>query len=451
MREAGCDCAARGRLAWVRTGAGDGWEEELAGAVDAVAGASTAVVVVSPERFRPALASLGRVDGVLLRAALPGQRALAALAVSELHGVGLPVRMTGRAPGRVGGRRALAGIEPGGEASRRAARLARALAPHGVGRRQPTETGGLAAEAGQALPLVLGGVLALICATLALAAFGGAVTGKSRVQRAADLAALSAARSMRDDFGRLFVPARRLDGSIDPGHLGKAEYLERAEAAAEQAAGRNGVGEGRLEVEFPDEESFAPLRVRAEDRGRARHAGRAAARAGGRARRGGGRAALATGDRRRSHRPRVRERRRLLRPARVPPGRGPATRRRGGLRPDGGRRGRRRRLAADQSTASAPTPSRRSSGRRTPTRATSRRPGRRFTVARPSSTSARRRPTAGSRPTPSASASSSATGGRTGTTATSPGPAPCSAEGDRVGAGGSAEPSPASRTAATPG
>ena len=33
------------------------------------------------------------------------------------------------------------------------------------------------------------------------------MTGKSRAQRAADLAALSAARSMRDDFDRLFVPA----------------------------------------------------------------------------------------------------------------------------------------------------------------------------------------------------------------------------------------------------
>ena len=70
----------------------------------------------------------------------------------------------------------------------------------------------LRGEGGQVLPLALGGVVALIFCALLLAAFGGAATGKSRAQRAADLAALSAARSMRDDFERLFVvsaPARR--------------------------------------------------------------------------------------------------------------------------------------------------------------------------------------------------------------------------------------------------
>jgi len=56
---------------------------------------------------------------------------------------------------------------------------------------------------GQALPLALGGSLALIAAALALVAIAGAVTGKGRAQRAADLAAISAARSMRDDLPRL--------------------------------------------------------------------------------------------------------------------------------------------------------------------------------------------------------------------------------------------------------
>ena len=51
-----------------------------------------------------------------------------------------------------------------------------------------------------------------------LAAIGGAVTGKGRVQRAADLAALSAARSMRDDFDRLLAPARLADGAPNPAH-----------------------------------------------------------------------------------------------------------------------------------------------------------------------------------------------------------------------------------------
>ena len=189
------------------------------------------------------------VAGVLLRAELPRQRPLAALAARELLAAGLRTRIVTKPAGRVASRRALAGIDPGGDVSRRAGRLARGL---------------LAAQAGQALPLVLGGLLALVLCTLILAAFGGAVTGTSRVQRAADLAALSAARSMRDDFERLFEPARSPDGSSNPAHLAKAAYLDRASAAAVDAARRNGVDPGRLRVRFPDSASFAPLRVRAQ-------------------------------------------------------------------------------------------------------------------------------------------------------------------------------------------
>jgi Transglycosylase SLT domain/D-alanyl-D-alanine carboxypeptidase/Putative Flp pilus-assembly TadE/G-like len=122
----------------------------------------------------------------------------------------------------------------------------------------------LRGEGGQALPLALGGVVALIFCALLLAAFGGAATGKSRAQRAADLAALSATRSMRDDFERLFVSARRPDGSENPAHLAKREYLRRASLAAVEAARRNGVDARRLRIEFPDVDSFAPLRARAE-------------------------------------------------------------------------------------------------------------------------------------------------------------------------------------------
>ena len=55
-------------------------------------------------------------------------------------------------------------------------------------------------ESGQAVVLAIGGSFALIAAALALVAIAGAVTGKGRTQRAADLAAISAARSMRDDL-----------------------------------------------------------------------------------------------------------------------------------------------------------------------------------------------------------------------------------------------------------
>ena len=118
-------------------------------------------------------------------------------------------------------------------------------------------------EEGQALLLALGGALALILAALALVAIAGAVTGKGRTQRAADLAAISAARSMRDDLPRLLAPATLPNGAPNPAHMGKGAYLARARTAAVAAAGGNEVDEGRLQISFPDMASFAPVRVRA--------------------------------------------------------------------------------------------------------------------------------------------------------------------------------------------
>jgi Transglycosylase SLT domain/D-alanyl-D-alanine carboxypeptidase len=118
-------------------------------------------------------------------------------------------------------------------------------------------------EDGQALPLALGGAFALIAAALALVAIAGAVTGKGRAQRAADLAAVSAARSMRDGLARLLSSPRLPNGLPDPRHLGKAAYLARAQIAAHDAARANGVGPSHLRVSFPDRASFAPVRVRA--------------------------------------------------------------------------------------------------------------------------------------------------------------------------------------------
>ena len=117
-------------------------------------------------------------------------------------------------------------------------------------------------ERGQVLPLALGGCFILIVGALALVAIAGAVTGKGRVQRAADLAAISAARSMRDDLPRLLSPPTLPDGLPNPAHMEKAVYLWRARAAAFAAAGSNGVGLGHLGVSFPDLLSFAPVRVR---------------------------------------------------------------------------------------------------------------------------------------------------------------------------------------------
>jgi hypothetical protein len=117
-------------------------------------------------------------------------------------------------------------------------------------------------EEGQALPLALGGCFVLIAGALALVAIAGAITGKGRVQRAADVAAISAARSMRDDLPRLLSPPTLPNGLPNPEHMEKAVYLWRARAAALAVATENGVEPSRLRVSFPDLISFAPVRVR---------------------------------------------------------------------------------------------------------------------------------------------------------------------------------------------
>jgi D-alanyl-D-alanine carboxypeptidase len=118
-------------------------------------------------------------------------------------------------------------------------------------------------ERGQALILALGGALGLVAVALALVAIAAAVTGKGRVQRAADLAAISAARSMRDELPRLLSPPTLPDGSPNPRNVGKAAYLSRARTAAIRAAKANDVPAAALRIVFPDRAAFAPVRVEA--------------------------------------------------------------------------------------------------------------------------------------------------------------------------------------------
>jgi hypothetical protein len=144
-------------------------------------------------------------------------------------------------------------------------------------------------ERAQALVLMAGAGLVLILSVGVLAALGQALLGRGRVQRATDLAAVSAARSMRDDFWRLFEPARLPGGRANTRHLSKESYLERARAAGLEALRLNGVErEARRgdssrfgRVDFPDRMSFAPTRVRVvvrtETKVRAKLAGQAAA------------------------------------------------------------------------------------------------------------------------------------------------------------------------------
>jgi hypothetical protein len=118
-------------------------------------------------------------------------------------------------------------------------------------------------ERGQALILSLGACFVLIAAAMALVAIAGAVTGKGRVQRAADLIAVSAARSMRDDLPRLLSPPTLPNGLPNPFHLDKAVYIARARVAAIDAALANDVTPHLLRLSFPDFASFAPVRVQA--------------------------------------------------------------------------------------------------------------------------------------------------------------------------------------------
>jgi hypothetical protein len=96
-------------------------------------------------------------------------------------------------------------------------------------------------EAGQSLVLMLGLLAALMLGALVLAAFGQGLGAKGRHQKAADLAAISAAQVMRGLYARLFEPAYLESGGHNPRHLSRAAYLRLARAAAIRGGARNGV------------------------------------------------------------------------------------------------------------------------------------------------------------------------------------------------------------------
>ena len=125
-----------------------------------------------------------------------------------------------------------------------------------------------ARERGQSLIVMLAALLFVLLGASALGAFGKALLGRGRYQRAADLIAVSAARSMHDDFGRLFEPALLPNGTPNPHHMSKTRYLLRARAAASAAARGNGVDLRLADVRFPDIVSFAPNRVRVRLKGK---------------------------------------------------------------------------------------------------------------------------------------------------------------------------------------
>jgi hypothetical protein len=123
----GIPAAARGRLCWVSVNGGKPLDG-VAAAVSAAPEARAAVVHLTAAAWRTALGGEELpVTAGLLRADLPRQRSLAALAVRELRAAGAKARIASRAPGPVASRRVASGLDPGGETSARAARLARGL------------------------------------------------------------------------------------------------------------------------------------------------------------------------------------------------------------------------------------------------------------------------------------------------------------------------------------
>jgi Putative Flp pilus-assembly TadE/G-like len=123
-------------------------------------------------------------------------------------------------------------------------------------------------EAGQATLLMLGVLGVLLAGLAVLFGFGNALGAKGRHQRAADLAAISAAQVMRDLYPRLFEPPLIESDVSNPQHLEEAEYRELAVAAAIRGARRNGVQIRAADVTFP-RSGFAPTHVTVRVRGQA--------------------------------------------------------------------------------------------------------------------------------------------------------------------------------------
>jgi len=117
--------------------------------------------------------------------------------------------------------------------------------------------------------MLLGAVAAVLAGAVLLFAFGNALGAKGRHQRAADLAAISAAQVMRELYPRLFVPPFVGPDVPNPRHLEDAEYRDRAVTAAMRGAQRNGVHLRPTDVSFGGT-AFASTRVTVRIRGEAR-------------------------------------------------------------------------------------------------------------------------------------------------------------------------------------
>jgi hypothetical protein len=111
---------------------------------------------------------------------------------------------------------------------------------------------------GQAALLLLCFLLAVCVGAVVLGGIARGIGARGDRQRAADLAALSAARAMHDAYPRVFEPPM-LGSAPNPQHLERDEYLTLARRAAIDTAARNG-GQ-HVAIAFPGG-GLAPVRVR---------------------------------------------------------------------------------------------------------------------------------------------------------------------------------------------
>ncbi len=243
----GVEVCARGRLCFVDMDEAISLEC-IARVLDLIPESCPFVLELDRRRYRTVLEGLSHRFGRLIL--VPDQSSgetgelVAEIAFSQAADLVPTVELCRGAPGRIASRRLLAGLNP--------------CLGKWPARRRPERAG----QSGQATPLVLGAVFVLVLAATALVLITGAITGKARAQTAADLSALSAVASMKDDLPRLLAPPTLPNGLPNPAHISKAQYLARARFSGVKAAVGNGVSPLRLSFTFPDRISFAPVRVR---------------------------------------------------------------------------------------------------------------------------------------------------------------------------------------------
>lgn len=115
-------------------------------------------------------------------------------------------------------------------------------------------------ESGQAMLILLGILVAVLILAIIFGSLALGINRKGETQRGADIVALATARQMHSDYSRLFEMPTLDDGRPNPRHLEREQYLQRAREAGFRVAWANGFN--KVAIGFPEQQSFAPVRVR---------------------------------------------------------------------------------------------------------------------------------------------------------------------------------------------